>query len=296
MSQSETNRAAKIVALGALATLFSLPAFAAAAAPPPDKSQYTLFNPVPDDLMRSFSTDRPTKSNSPYTVDAGHFQYEADIVNWTYDRYNASHATASNFLVGDPTLKVGLTQNTDLEMALAPLNFNQSHNLTTGARNTASGFGDVFTRVKFNLLGNEGGDYAFALVPYVKAPTAAHNVGNNHWEGGGYAPFQVALPDDWSLTLMSELDILENAALNGHHANYQNLVNVGHPVFSDTVTGYVEFWSDVNNDQNVQPQYTLDFAAAWLVKDNLQLDVGVNFGLNKAASDVQPYLGISQRF
>jgi hypothetical protein len=39
----------------------------------PDKSQYTLFDPVPDQLMRNFNTDRPPKANSPYTVDAGHF-------------------------------------------------------------------------------------------------------------------------------------------------------------------------------------------------------------------------------
>ena len=37
----------------------------------PDKSEYTLFNPTPKDKMRDFSTDRPTKSNVPYTVDAG---------------------------------------------------------------------------------------------------------------------------------------------------------------------------------------------------------------------------------
>ena len=43
-----------------------------------DKSQYTLFNPTPTDQMRDFNTDRPTKSNVPYTVDAGHFQYEGD--------------------------------------------------------------------------------------------------------------------------------------------------------------------------------------------------------------------------
>ena len=41
----------------------------------PEKNQYWLFIPVPFDQMRSFSTDRVTKSNVPYTVDAGHFQY-----------------------------------------------------------------------------------------------------------------------------------------------------------------------------------------------------------------------------
>ena len=50
----------------------------------PDKNQYWLFNPIPADQMRTFSTDRPTKSNVPYTVDAGHFQYETDLVNFTH--------------------------------------------------------------------------------------------------------------------------------------------------------------------------------------------------------------------
>ena len=296
MPQLPAQMTKEIMALVTLAVL-ALPHMAIADdAPPPDKSQYTLFNPVPDDLMRSFNSDRPTKSDSATTVDAGHFQYEGDIVNWTYDRYNTAKVTTSDFLVGDPTFKVGLTQNTDFELALAPLDFNQSHDRVTGAKNTAAGFGDLYSRVKFNLFGNDSGDYALAIVPYVKAPTAAHNVGNGHWEGGGYMPFTVALPDDWSFTAMTELDILENAALNGTHTNYQNLVNVGHPLFNDKVTGYVELWSDVNNDQNTPTQYTFDLAASWLVQDSLQLDTGMNIGLNKAANDFQPYLGISQRF
>jgi hypothetical protein len=30
-----------------------------------DKRGYTLFNPTPEDKMRDFNTDRPTKSNVP---------------------------------------------------------------------------------------------------------------------------------------------------------------------------------------------------------------------------------------
>jgi hypothetical protein len=58
----------------------------------PDKNQYWLLNPVPPDQMRSFSTDRPTKSNVPYTVDAGHFQYETDLVNFTHQVVGSVHA------------------------------------------------------------------------------------------------------------------------------------------------------------------------------------------------------------
>ncbi len=277
------------------ATLLAPAAFAGDDTPPPDKSQYNLFNPVPDNLMRSFSTDGPTKSDSAYTVDAGHFQYEADMVNWTYDRWSSSGTTTSNILVLDPTFKVGLTQNTELEVALAPININYSKDRTTGNTSSLFGFGDVYARVKFNLFGNDGGDYALAIVPYVKAPTAERNLGNDHWEGGAYVPFNVALPDDWSLSLLTELDILENSNLNGTHANYQNLINFGHPII-EHVTGYVELWNGINTDQGAQPQYTLDFAVTWLVKDNWQLDWGVNVGLDKAAPDLQSYIGISQRF
>ena len=52
--------------------------------PTPDKGDYTLFYPTPDADLRSFNTDRPPKANSPYTVDAGHFQYETDLVVFGY--------------------------------------------------------------------------------------------------------------------------------------------------------------------------------------------------------------------
>lgn len=276
--------------------VFSAP-LALSAAEAPDKSQYNLFNPVPLDQMRSFSTDRPTKSDSPYTVDAGHYQYEADFANWIYDRNNTSGTTVSNLLVADPVVKAGLTNYADLEVALAPVNINYSHVRGTETRTTYFGFGDVYTRVKFNLFGNDGGDYALAIVPYVKVPTANHHIGNTHWEGGGYIPFVAALPDDWVLNITSEMDILENAALNGTHTNFINLINFSHPLFDPSLTGYVEFWTDVNNDP-VTPttQYTLDLASSWVVQDNLQFDMGLNIGLNKAANDLQPYIGISQRF
>jgi hypothetical protein len=42
-----------------------------------DKSRYTIFNPTPRDQMRGLNTDRPDVTESPVTVDAGHFQLDA---------------------------------------------------------------------------------------------------------------------------------------------------------------------------------------------------------------------------
>ena len=57
------------------------PLGAPASPPAADKSDYTLFDPTPNAALRTFSPDRPTKSNGPITVDAGRFQYETDLVS-----------------------------------------------------------------------------------------------------------------------------------------------------------------------------------------------------------------------
>ncbi len=77
-------------------------ATAATPAPAPDKSGFTLFNPTPTADLRPLCTDRPTKSTSPCTVDAGHFQLESDLFNVTVD--NEGPLTTTTWLVTNPTL------------------------------------------------------------------------------------------------------------------------------------------------------------------------------------------------
>jgi len=57
----------------------------AASTPRPDKSQYSLLNPTPTDLRSPYNTDRPSKTDSPFTIDAGVFQIESDVASWTLD-------------------------------------------------------------------------------------------------------------------------------------------------------------------------------------------------------------------
>ena len=57
-----------------------------------DKNQYHLFNPTPPERMRELSTDRPDQTESPHTVDAGHFQLEMDFVSAAFDRDDSGRA------------------------------------------------------------------------------------------------------------------------------------------------------------------------------------------------------------
>jgi Putative MetA-pathway of phenol degradation len=276
-----------------LAASAASPAFAQSA-PAPDKSQYWLLNPVPTDQMRDFNTDRPPKANSPYTVDASHFQYETDLVNFATQ--SAGPISINTLLAPNPTFKVGLTNNIDFEVNAPTVVGVRTYNAATNAASSVWGIDDVFIRAKVNLWGNDGGKSALALIPYVKAPAAPPGIGNGATEGGLIAPLSISLPDDFTLVFNSEIDALKDSADNGRHANFINLVNISRPVVKD-VTLYLELWSDYNDDpMQKTTQLSFDTAVAWVVRPNLQVDFGADVGLTNATPTIQVFVGLSQRF
>jgi hypothetical protein len=100
----------------------------------------------------------------------------------------------------------------------------------------------------------------------------------------------------FTLLFNSEIDAFKDIADNGRHANFANLINLSRQVVKD-VTMYVEFWSDHDNDptQGIT-QFSVDVAFAWVVRPNLQVDVGADFGLTSTTPAVELVAGISQRF
>ncbi len=263
----------------------------------PDKSSYHLFKPVPRELMREISTDRPDKTESAYTVDAGHFQMEADVVNYSYDAHNMArdHTITESLAIAPFNLKVGLRNNWDVQLVVPTYNAVRIRDRQTGRRATERGFGDFILRSKFNLWGNDGGDTAFALMPYVKFPTAGRNLGNGAYEGGLIAPLAVALPGDWGMGLMTQLDINEDADGSGHHPEWVNTITLSHDIVGD-LAGYVEFFSSVSSDKSARWIGTVDLGLTYGLTEDIQLDAGINIGVTRSADDWNPFIGISWRF
>ena len=76
----------------------------------------------------------------------------------------------------------------------------------------ASGFGDVQTRLKINLWGNDGGDDGARRHAVREVAAAGVRSAQRPVEGGVIVPFGVDLPRGWGLGLMTEFDWVRDRA------------------------------------------------------------------------------------
>jgi len=259
---------------------------------PPDKSGYNLFNPVPENLMRDLSPDRPDATESPYTVDAGHYQLEMDFANFTYDKTDGT--TTKAWQVGDFNFKAGLLNNVDLQLVYDNY-LNVQTEDSSGHSTTQSGFGDFTTRLKINLWGDDGGRTAFALLPYVTFPTATDGLGDNAVEGGVIFPLAVSLPYDFDLSLETAASYIKNEDDGGYHEEFIASASVDHQIVGK-LSGFLEFFSNFTRESHAGWIGTVDTGLEYLVTKNIQLDCDCYFGVTPAAADYNPFCGITVRF
>jgi hypothetical protein len=276
---------------------FALASVFAGETPHAEKRGYHLFSPTPPDQMRELSTDRPDTTESAYTVDAGHFQIETDLLSFSYDRHNRerSKVRTENWSWGATNFKVGLLNNLDLQLVVPFYNRGRSDDRATRTAGTQQGFGDLTARVKMNLWGNDGGSTALGLMPFVKLPTAQDDLGNGSVEGGLIIPLSVSLPAGWSMGLMAEFDFLEDDERGSYHTDFVNSITFSHDLVGG-LGGYFEFVSIATTEAAGAWNATLDLGLTYGVTKDLQLDAGVNLGLTRGADDLSPFVGVSWRF
>jgi hypothetical protein len=269
--------------------LQSLPAQADGAA---DKSRYTLFNPTPQSAMREMSTDRPDKTESPYTVDAGHIQIETDLVAYTRDRSGGVTTETTDVLPFN--FKIGLTNDSDIQFVYG----SYSHVRVDGrggSKDSEDGAGDLVIRYKRNFWGNDGGQTAFGVMPFIKIPTSTFKDANDDVEGGVIVPLGVDLGGGIGLGMMTEVDILRSEVDGDYQPTFINSVTLGFDL-TDKLGLYTEVYTERSAETGAHTIVTLDAGLTYAVTENLQLDTGVNVGVTDAADDVNVFAGLSRRY
>ena len=252
-----------------------------------EKSGFTLFNRTHEGLVRELTPDRPDKTESPYSVDAGHFQIEADFVNFTRTTLNASSSTEA--LYGNFLAKAGLNRTMDLQFGFSPLAVTQ-----VGGGGSQTGMTDLTVRLKWNLMGNEGGDFAFGLLPFVSLPTSGQGT---KIAGGLSLPTGYSLPFGFEGGAMATvtLDPATEVGASGYFASLSTMATFGHDIVGP-VGGYVEFFNTLPQFKTEGWVATLDLGLTYGVNPHLQFDAGVNLGVTDASDAVNAFTGVTARF
>jgi hypothetical protein len=255
------------------------------------KEQYSLLARTPDAALREMSTDRPDKTESAYTVDAGRWQIETDLVAYTRDR--ESRVTTEVLDVVPFNLKFGLTHDMDVQFVYGSLSRVRIIGSEADETGSESGGGDLTIRVKRNLWGNDGGRTALALMPFVKLPVNSLASLNSEVEGGLIVPLAIDLGHGAGLGLMTEVDVVRGD--RGYEPVFINSATVSFDL-NDKLGVYTEIYTERGSGRDAATVVTFDAGVTYAVTGNLQLDAGVNLGVTKAADDMQLFAGLSQRF
>jgi len=262
---------------------------------PVDKGLFHLFNPTPSQYLREMTIDGPGATESPYTVDAGHFQIEMYLIKYAVDQESFDGQTRHTrvWSIAPMNLKLGLLNRLDAQLLIEPYNGVREHE--AGITESRRGFADTTVRLKYNLWGNDSGWTAFAATPYVRFPTSQNGLGRRGIGAGVVLPLDVALPLNFYLGLTTRFEAARGQDQRGYHPEFINSIAVEHELI-ENLAGYVEFFSAVTTEAHSDWVGTFDTGLTYRVTRNLQLNAGVNIGVTRPAEDWNPFFSLAVRF
>jgi hypothetical protein len=252
------------------------------------KKDFSLFSPVPRTQMRDMETDRPDVTESPYTVDAGHFQLETDLVRTTRERSESKET--HTLLINQMNLKIGLTNSTAIQIGYQTYGRQSERELDSDSKTINDGQGDLTFRIKQNLLGNDGGNFALALLPYVKLPTSRYE--DSRIEGGLIVPMQYKLPGEWNLGFQVEVDRLKDQDQQSMHTEFLQTLTISHSIIKG-LDGIAETYYTYDFKEHQFSNY-INAALQLDVAKDFKLDAGLNIGIQHTAAK-HYFIGASYR-
>jgi len=265
-----------------------------------DKSQYWLFNPTPDSLLREMTTDRPDLTESPFTVDAGHVQFETTIVGYSRSAPDQAHAVTDEFEFATTNMRIGITNSAELSLVWQPYGTVRVRQTDPLSVMHHSGMGELNVRGKFNLWGNDTfekpGATALALLPFLSLPTDRHNgISPEFVAGGIIVPLAIKLSDKWEVAVNGAFARLREDVESSYHTEYLASASFSYE-WSEKLGSYYEVAGRFNTENSRGDPVVLGTGFTYKLNKNLQLDAGVNIGVTPAADRINPFVGISARF
>lgn len=237
---------------------------------------------TPTPPLREMITDAFVET--PHTVDKGHVQIELSLLDITYDR----DTRTTSLLFAPLLLKAGIGGSAEAQLLLFPYGRVRTESSPAGKANLQAGFGDLTIRLKVNLLGNDAGAFALAVVSFAHLPTRGA-LANEAALGGLAIPLSLDLTDQASAGTTTRIDLLKESG--DTHAEFSHATGAYYDIAD--WEGYTELFLRFGPAPLV---LALNLGVIYFVKDDLQLDAELVLGLTEEADDINSFFGASWRF
>jgi hypothetical protein len=242
--------------------------------------------------LRDFCPDRPGLGTPPCTIDPGHFDVELGLVDWTLERSGGERA--DTLQLGEMLVRVGLTDRVEAQVGWTA--YGHVRERGPAGRSSRSGVGDLTVALRANVVHPDGKGFSAAVMPYATLPTGNGAIGAGDWSAGLLVPVSYDLPHGLQLGFTGRVEAAADEDRHGRHLAYGGVVGLSAEL-GETLSATAELAATRDEDPSGHStELVAGLSAGWMAKPDLQLDAGVNVGLNEAAPDVQLYLGISRRF
>lgn len=217
------------------------------------------------------NTDRPDQSDGVFTLSPGTFQLETGL---TYGK------SVDDYLLHNTMFRLGLLSSTEIRVAI-----------DYGKQSGDTGLMPIGISIKQGLIENRGALPAMTIIGSINLPFLASNVFEpNKIPVGLTLAFENGLSDTFSLSY--NLGVFTDGASD--EPNWLATANLGYAPL-EKIAFFLEYFATYT--KIAPPDHNVDAGVAWLLKNNLQLDLAFGTSIFRDAAQNQfVTAGFSYRF
>jgi len=262
------------------------------------KKQGTLFNWAGSDaiggpalMSEGLIGDRPDFIEASTTVGLGVKQIE---MGYTYSFDNDGTTQARGHSNPEMLWRLGFYADW-LEMRIG-YNFSDSRERTGGVDTTTRGGEDLYLGFKIALTPQDGTLPESAMMLQATVPTGDDSVTAGETLPAVTYMYSWVLNETWSLAGQTQIGRAIDGTTNRPYVEFSQAVGLVR-TFDDQLGGYFEWFCMIPDGADDAPrEHYMDGGFAYLVNNNLQLDVRVGFGVSDSADDYFAGVGLIYRY
>lgn len=243
---------------------------------------------APRRQLRPLNADRPGVTESPNTIDPGHFQLETDLVR-IINTKPGQQPRSRTLRLNAFAIRAGLTDNTEVQVFIDP--YVVEKQWPDGAEpERHAGFGDMALRVKHNFIGNadEEQPFVMAAIGFVRLPTGGRE-GAGGYEYGLLLPATYNLHHDWHLSAQVAGFLDYDREAQQHTVALAPSFTVDHGI-----NKWLEVFAEFTTSRNLKTnEWTsaINLGPIFTLSERLQVDFGRRFALTSSATR-EYYVGL----